>query len=63
MKLRQEDRQQRRFELAEAYQADGILAKQADLVTLEITDIYELSRVLNRIEQLPNVYEARRYRK
>lgn len=32
-------------------------------LTLEITDIYELSRVLNRIEQLPNVYEARRYRK
>ncbi len=39
VKIRQEDRQQRRFELAEAYQADGILAKQADLVTLEITDM------------------------
>jgi flagellar export protein FliJ len=39
MKLRQEDRQQRRFELAEAYKADGILASQADLVTLEITDM------------------------
>ncbi len=39
MKLRQEDRQQRRFELAEAYKADGILARQADLVSLEIADM------------------------
>lgn len=39
VKLRQEDRQQRRVELAEAYKADGILARQADLVALEITDM------------------------
>ena len=30
------------------------------LVTLEITDISQLSRVLARIERLPNVVEARR---
>jgi (p)ppGpp synthase/HD superfamily hydrolase len=29
-------------------------------VTLEIADIDQLSRVLARIEQLPNVVEARR---
>ena len=39
VKLRQEDRQQRRVELAEAYKADGILAKQCGLVALEITDM------------------------
>ncbi|MDP6467787.1 MAG: flagellar FliJ family protein [Pirellulaceae bacterium] len=39
MKLRQADRQQRRAELAETYRADGILARQADLVTLEISEM------------------------
>ena len=36
MKLRLADRQQRRAELAEAYRADEILARQLDLLTLEI---------------------------
>jgi len=39
MKLRQSVRQQRREELAEAYRADEILAKQTDLVTLEIREM------------------------
>ena len=39
MKLRKEDRQQRRAELAEAHRADGILARRADLVTLEIKEM------------------------
>ena len=30
-------------------------------ITVEISDITQLSRVLRKIEQLPNVIEARRY--
>ncbi len=39
VKLRQEERHQRRAELAEAYKADEILGREADIVTLEITDM------------------------
>jgi guanosine-3',5'-bis(diphosphate) 3'-pyrophosphohydrolase len=31
-------------------------------VLMEVTDLTQLSRVLNRIEALPNVLEARRVR-
>lgn len=43
MKLRKADRQQRRAELAEAYRADELLAKQVDLVILEINEIRKRS--------------------
>jgi hypothetical protein len=32
-----------------------------DLV-MQVTDIEQLSRILNRLEALPNVLEARRFR-
>jgi len=39
MRLRQADRQQRRAELAEAYRADELLARQADLIAEEINEV------------------------
>ncbi len=39
VRLREEERHQRRAALAEAYKADGILTKEADIVAVEITDM------------------------
>lgn len=43
MKLRLAACQQRRAELAEAYRADELLARQADLIALEISEIRKRS--------------------